>query len=97
MVTETNPFWEHMATRMTTTGEFDHDGASVSPRVAKKASVKSVAGTPQLKDGDKESPSVNTRYTSVGLCRWFWNYIFKRVRCENTFMILSSFSVDWPT
>ena len=52
-----------MATRMTT-GEFD-EGLSVSPKVAKKASVKSVAGTPQLKDGDKESDSVNTTEQSV--------------------------------
>ena len=57
-----NRFWEHMATRMTT-GEFD-EGLSVSPKVAKKASVKSVAGTPQLKDGDKESASVNTTQNS---------------------------------
>ena len=37
------------------TGELE-EGASISlPKVAKKASVKSVAGTPELKHGDKGS------------------------------------------
>ena len=45
------------------TGELDEGAAAaVSPKVAKKASVKSVAGTPELKHGDKGS-AVHKQHT----------------------------------
>ena len=43
------------------TGEWD-EVTAVSPKVAKKASVKSVAGTPELKHGDKGS-AVHKQHT----------------------------------